>query len=224
MELSVITKDQNLSELAITHPGASRVFLRHGLDFCCGGNRSLDAASDAAGLEVDKLVEEIEKEATEDVDFQRMDELTQEQLIDHLLENYHEVHRQELPPLVQMAQKVEAVHGEKPECPRGLYAHLTLVARSLEDHMQKEEQILFPNLKAGNGPQMGMPIQVMEGEHVEHGANLEKIRELTTNMQPPECACTTWRALYLGLDEFVKRVLNHVHLENNILFRRALGR
>ena len=218
----MISTKQSLSDLAITLPGASRVFLRHGLDFCCGGARSLQDASTAAGLDAGELIEELEAQSGAEADFVRWDEMPQAQLIEHLLEVYHKGHREELPPLLHMAKKVEAVHADKPTCPKGLYAHLTMVAQSLEDHMLKEEEILFPNILAGNGPQMGMPIQVMESEHVDHGRNLEKIRRLTNDLTPPEEACTTWRALYLGLDEFVGRVLQHVHLENNVLFRRAL--
>lgn len=217
-----VQRDQTVGELASTRAGASRVFHRHGLDFCCGGHVTLEQACSDAGLEVDAIVAEVQAEADAPGRFERWDERPLGDVIDHVLEHFHEAHRREVPRLVEMARKVEAVHAEKATCPRGLTAHLERMAAELEQHMQKEEQVLFPLLKAGRGRMAAMPIGVMEEEHRDHGKNLERLRELTGGYAPPAEACGTWRALYLGLAELERDVMEHIHTENNVLFPRAL--
>lgn len=216
-----VTAQAKLADLATAWAGASRVFLRHGLDFCCKGQRSIAEACAAKGLDADALVAELQAAVTPLSDDERWDERPTAQLLTHILDQYHAAHRAELPRLLRMAQKVEAVHGDKADCPRGLAAHIEHVAQEMEQHMQKEELILFPMLLAGNFRQSGAPIAVMEEEHLEHGENLEKLRSLAHDYVPPPQACATWQALYLGLREFERDVMQHIHLENHVLFPRA---
>ena len=217
-----ISTRSTLADLAATHAGASRVFYRHDLDFCCHGQVSLAEACSKRALAVDALVRELEAETAADSDFRRWDEQPIPQLVEHVLERFHAAHRAELPRLHEMAAKVERVHAEKSSCPRGLAAHLQHIAEELEAHMQKEEQVLFPLILSGRGRMASVPIQVMEEEHVDHGRNLDRLRELAHGFAPPADACGTWRALYLGLAEFDEEVRQHIHLENNVLFPRAL--
>ena len=218
-----ITPRTSLAELAASHAGASRVFHRHGLDFCCHGQRSLAEACEPKGLDADALVAELELEIGSDqAGFERWNEQPLDVLIPHLLERFHAGHREELPRLLAMARKVEAVHGDKAGCPRGLAAHLEHVSEALEEHMQKEEQVLFPMILGGGGRMAAMPVRVMEQEHEDHGRNLARIRELAHDFVPPAEACNTWRALYLGLAGFEREIMEHIHLENNVLFPRAL--
>jgi len=217
-----ITPDHTLAHLSVTRAGASRIFYRHGLDFCCHGQISLRDACAAEQLEVETLIAEIEAEERTAESFERWDELPLDALIDHLLARFHEPHRAELPRLFEMATKVEAVHGEKASCPKGLAQHLQKLADELELHMQKEEQVLFPLIRAGRGRMAVMPVQVLEQEHRDHGENLARLRELAHDFVPPEEACGTWRALYLGLAELESELMQHIHLENNALFPRAL--
>lgn len=142
--------------------------------------------------------------------------------MEHILETYHAPLRPELARLQQMAARVEKVHGDKPECPRGLAAHLLDIVEEVESHLAKEEQILFPMILAGQGRAAFGPVTVMSREHDDHADNLRKTRELTGDLVPPSCACTTWRALYLGLEQLEVDLMEHIHLENNILFPRAL--
>lgn len=213
---------QTVAELASTRPGASRVFHRHGLDFCCGGHTSLADACAKAELDVAALITEIESEAVKPGSFVRWGERPLDEVIDHLLARFHEPHREEVPRLLAMARKVESVHAEKSSCPHGLADHLERMQEELEEHMQKEEKVLFPLLRAGRGRMAAMPIQVMEQEHKDHGQNLERLRALTTDYTPPSEACGTWTALYLGLAELERELMEHIHTENNILFPRAL--
>lgn len=139
-------------------------------------------------------------------------------LIDHILERYHAVHRAQLPELIRMARQVEAVHREHPDVPAGLAVLLTEAEQDLLSHMRKEENILFPMLKAGGNPFVSQPISVMRAEHTQHGAMLEQLMGLCNNAVPPVGACNTWHALYAGVAQLHDDLINHIHLENNILF------
>lgn len=206
---------QSLGSLAVQIPGATAVFRRLKLDFCCGGQQSLDQACSLKGLDATAVLGEIralqQHEATPEAPQPAA-------LIDHILRRYHEVHRQQLPELIRMARRVEAVHREHPQVPRGLADHLETMEQELLEHMAKEEQILFPLLKQGGHPMAIHPIGMMRHEHVSHGAQLERLAALTTQHQPPAGACNTWQALYAGTARLSEDLVEHIHLENNVLF------
>jgi len=154
-----ITSTTTLADLAVHLPGASRVFHRHGLDFCCHGQVALEDACRERGLEAQSLLAELEATCSSAPE-PAVGELGLAELVEYVLEHFHAAHREELPRLIAMARKVEDVHAGKSECPRGLAAHLERMAESLELHMQKEEQILFPQILAGRGRHAAMPISV----------------------------------------------------------------
>lgn len=218
--------ERTLADLALASPTATRVFHRHGLDFCCGGRESLADSCQKAGLDVAQVSAELDAEAASTAASAGSErswaDAPLHDLIEHLLGHFHADHREELPRLIAMAHKVESVHGDKPNCPRGLARHLESMMESLEDHMQKEEEILFPAIEAGRGPETGTPVRVMESEHRDHGRNLERMSELAHGYEPPPEACNTWKALYLGLRQLQEDLMQHIHLENHILFPRAL--
>jgi len=218
----ITTTDVTLAELAVTRPGAARVFMRRGLDFCCGGRRALADACEKKGLDPEAVLAEIAAQPAAADDLAAWGDRPLPELIDHLVARYHEWLRQELPALLKMAKKVEAVHAEKPSVPRGLAALLAGLYEETLSHLQKEECILFPLIKSGRGAACGGPIQVMEAEHRDVGDALARVRELTRDLTPPEEACNTWRALYLGLERLEVEFFEHIHLENNVLFPRAL--
>jgi regulator of cell morphogenesis and NO signaling len=211
----------SLAELATTIPAASRVFQRHRLDFCCGGRTSLADACAERGLDAADVARQIE-EAGRGADDVRWDERPAAEIIDHILERYHAPLREELPRLRDMAARVEERHADKAACPKGLAGRLETMIREVESHLGKEEQILFPMIKAGRGAMAQGPIRVMEEEHDEHGANLDRVRQLTNDFQPPEEACPTWKALYLGLEQLELDLMRHIHLENAVLFPKVL--
>jgi regulator of cell morphogenesis and NO signaling len=218
-----MTSTTTLADLAVTHPAAARVFYRHGLDFCCGGRRPLADACAERGLDADALLADIDAEGTQPGDARRWDCEPLADLIAHIVGTYHRRLRESLPDLVRMADRVEARHGEKATCPVGLAAHLRTVHESVLDHLEKEEQVLFPLILAGHGRRAVGPVHVMEMEHEEHARNLQTLRRLTDDLRPPAEACTTWRALYLALQQLEEELMVHIHLENNVLFRRALA-
>lgn len=219
-----MTHDRNtpLADLAVTYPSASRVFLRERLDYCCGGKTSLADACQTRGLDPDRLLQEIaaaEETARESIAWERK---PLAELIDFIVERYHRDLRRELPELIALAEKVEDRHAEKQTCPRGLSVHLTQIHESVLDHLAKEEQVLFPLILRGLGSQAGGPVQAMEYEHRDHGMNLQRTREMAHDLVPPPEACPTWQALYLRLAALEADLMEHIHLENNILFPRAL--
>jgi regulator of cell morphogenesis and NO signaling len=212
-----------LAELATTHPGAASVFYRHGLDFCCGGQRTLADACAARGLDSDALLAEVAREDAIASDGPRWDVAPLPALVAHIIGTYHRRLRETLPDLVRMAQRVETRHADKATCPHGLAAHLTDMQDALLEHLVKEEQVLFPMIVRGDGLRAAGPVHVMELEHDAHSRTLQTLRRVTGDLQPPAEACATWRALYLGLQRLERELMEHIHLENNVLFRRALA-
>jgi regulator of cell morphogenesis and NO signaling len=214
-------RQRTLGDLAANHPGATRVFFRHRIDFCCGGKRTLEAACTQAGLDASSIARELDA-ADVLVEESRWETRSIADLVDHIEGHHHAALRRDLPPLIAAARKVERVHAEKPNVPAGLADVLTVFWEDMQSHMAKEERVLFPALRRGaRGPGVAMPIGVMEREHDKHAEALREIRALTDDLDPPLHACATWRALYDGLAHVERDLMEHIHLENNVLFRRA---
>ena len=215
-------REQSLADLALNINGAAALLRQHHLDYCCGGKQSLAEAAAAAEVDVACLEGELAALAKTPVaqDWRQAGLL---ELIEFILQRYHEVHRQQFPELIALAQKVERVHAGKPQVPAGLALQLQALADELESHMQKEERELFPMIKSGMGRHAAMPISVMEKEHDDAGEMVVQIMQLTHQLSLPEHACTTWKVLYQGVDEMLGDLMDHIHLENSVLFPRALA-
>ncbi|MBT9515077.1 MAG: iron-sulfur cluster repair protein YtfE [Methyloversatilis discipulorum] len=207
--------DQPIGQIAVNLPGATAVFRRLKLDFCCGGQIALQQACDDKGLSVDAVLAEL---ALLERPGNPVVPQAPAEMIDHILTRYHAVHREQLPELIRMARRVEAVHREHADVPTGLADHLEAMETELLDHMDKEEQVLFPLLRAGGRGMAAMPIGVMRAEHTSHGGQLERLMALAHDTTPPPGACNTWRALYAGIAQFSDDLVAHIHLENNRLF------
>lgn len=212
--------------IAIAFPGATRVFHRHRIDYCCGGSRRLDDACRIAAADPQQVLHELDHEAQGPDTAPVPADLPIPALIDHILVRYHQPLKNELPRLDAMAAKVAAVHSaQHPQ----MHEVAELVHRlrcETELHLLKEEEILFPWLRARAGQGCigaEAPIACLREEHDEHGANLNRLRTLNQDYHAPEGACGTWRALLLGLEELERELMEHISLENNLLFPRALG-
>lgn len=214
-ETFILHDQQAIGQIAVELPGATAIFRRLKLDFCCGGQVSLTQAASEKGLDVQAIMGEL-------MGLQRtnapLENTSTSALIDHVLARYHAVHREQLPELIRMARRVEAVHRDHPLVPNGLTVLLEEAEQDLLSHMMKEENILFPMLKAGGNPFVSQPISMMRSEHSQHGAMLEQLMAVCDNANAPQGACNTWRALYAGISQLHEDLLNHIHLENNILF------
>ena len=207
--------DQALGQIAVQLPGATAVFRRLKLDFCCGGQISLRQAALDKKLDLPVVLAEL---TTLERGSEAPETTAPAALIDHILERYHAVHRAQLPELIKMARRVEDVHRDNPQVPTGLADLLEAIEREMLEHMEKEEGVLFPILKAGGNPFVVHPIGMMRSEHISHGAQLDRLNALTQDATPPEGACNTWRALYTGIAQLNDDLINHIHLENNVLF------
>lgn len=213
-------ENRTLGEIAVALPGATALFRNMGLDYCCGGQITLKAAAAANSLDLVTIVTQLRGLKQDSVSSPA--DLDTGSLTETIITRFHRVHSKELPELVQLAERVEAVHEGHASVPAGLGALLKTMLGELTIHMQKEELVLFPQMNNGATMPLQFPISAMMAEHQEHGAHLEEIKRLTDNLVVPTDGCMTWRALYSGLTKFMDDLIEHIHIENNILFPRFL--
>ena len=213
--------EQSLGQLACDLPGATRIFHRYKLDFCCGGQQSLREAMEAGDVEPADLLADLVEIRHDEVQEQDWRHAPMSELIEHILLRFHEVHREQLPELIRLARQVEETHGQRADHPTGLVKHLVGMYQDLLSHLQKEEQVLFPLLRHDESRKAQLPMLVMRHEHDAHGQGLQKLAQLTADFSVPEDACNTWRALYVGLVRLKEDLMQHIHLENNVLFPQA---
>lgn len=211
-----------VAEFTRTSPHAIRVLQRHRIDFCCGGGRDLTAASTAAGVTVDQLVAELSAEdgryKSDERDWYAAP-LTE--LIAYIVVRHHRPLDEELPRLLALADKVARVHGGTTH--EAVRALTHALIGDLIPHMAKEEQVLFPWIESGGGAQCAPPIQAMRHEHQDVAGFLRELTDVTGYYTAPPEACGSWRALWTGLGALDADLRLHIHLENNILFPRALA-
>jgi regulator of cell morphogenesis and NO signaling len=207
---------RQVADIAATLPGATQVFRKHKIDFCCGGQVPLSQAAAERGEALSAIEAELAALETDATEVPQ----SNDDLIEHILDRYHATHRAELPELIRLAARVEERHAGNAAVPNGLHAALVELSGALDEHMQKEEQILFPLMRAGGHPMIGGPIGRMRFEHDEHGERLANLERLAHGFVLPEEACPTWQALYAGVRKLIDDVHEHVHLENNVLFAR----
>ena len=229
-------KTKSLAQIVNSNHRAASVFEKYHLDFCCKGKRTLQQACVESELPVDDILAELNKsdqQGTVKVTI-NFGKLSLSQLVEHIISTHHEYVKKEMPAIAMYLQKVAAKHGgHHPEMLKVLQL-FTAVKEEMELHMKKEEAVLFPRIKelekqllAGNQPQINIaylksPILMMEQEHDHAGAALAEIRQLTANFNLPADACTTYRLSFAALESFELDLHQHVHLENNILFPKAL--
>lgn len=232
-----ITPTTPVGELAAHHPASIRVFQRHGIDFCCGGKRQLIDVCARKEMSFPELKQELEAAVLPSGEGQARNwrEASLESLVGHIIDHYHGGLRAELPRLEQMGRKVLAVHGAGHPEIAPLVSTLLELKGEMEEHMAKEEGVLFPivlGLRAaaasgvrrqGPTPPLKAILGAMEAEHEDAGSALARMRELSAGFEPPAEACNTFRGLYHGLAELESELQQHVHLENNVLFPRALA-
>lgn len=156
----------------------------------------------------------------------RMDEQwelkSQTELVDYIVSHYHQNAIKDLCALIDLAEKVESAHSGHKLCPNGLVNYLNEFQIDFQEHLKKEEEVLFPIIKNGRGKFSYMPIRVMQEEHSDQFKVLSKIRELTFDLTLPKDACRTWKSLYEGVNKFEIEMKEHIYLEDSILFARAL--
>lgn len=221
MDTQVVLSDQ-VGQLAVRFPAASRVFARYQIDFCCGGRKSLAEACKAAHVDENVVLSAINQELSRDDKVTSAYDLSPAALVRHILERYHAPLPEELAKVEAMAEKVARVHGARGDVQLAkLHTLVKLLREDLLPHMQREENILFPLIVGGQWQFTTAPIACMEQQHDATGEILREIRATTNDYQLPHGACTTWRALWTSLENLEAELKAHIALENNVLFPRV---
>ncbi len=228
-----IDASKSVAELVVEQPSLTRVFEKLGIDYCCGGKRSLKEACEKRGLDAQSVLLTLNAlsgaqngAADAETDWSRA---ALSELCDHIEQTHHRYLIEELPRIATLVDKVSRVHGGNHPSLHQVKEVFIGMARELLEHLQKEERMLFPMIRGleanGSAAPMGSvagPIQRMETEHQASGDGLESLRELTDGYTPPASACGSYRAMLSGLEDLEKDLHHHIHKENNILFPRAI--
>jgi regulator of cell morphogenesis and NO signaling len=230
------TTTQTVREIALRQPSSIRVFEHFGIDYCCGGRKPLAEACAAGNVEVDAVIAALEAAVMGPAPIgEDWTSTSLEKLSAHVVATHHAYVKNELPRLAVLAEKVVRRHGDtRAELPL-IQAKLALLDEELTQHLAKEEVVLFPyvtkleralatgsSLPHGCFGTVANPIAMMTAEHDAAGGLLAEIRDLSFQFTPPVGACPTYCAYYAGLQEFEQDLHQHIHLENNILFPRAI--
>ena len=227
--------NETLGQIATKDLRKAQIFKKYGLDFCCGGKKTVKEACKEKGLDVTKIEQELQQAdkmpASRPLPY---NDWSLDFLADYIVNTHHSYVQKTLPDIRAYAEKVMKVHGNRHPELLPIYQLVEEVNAELTAHMVKEEKVLFPYIKelvaasknaqplhAAHFGSVQNPINMMEMEHEMVGKNLAQIRELTNNYSLPEDACATYSLLYRMLDEFEEDLHLHVHLENNILFPKA---
>ena len=234
-----VTTEKTVRELALENPAATRVFEKLGIDYCCGGNQSLEQACRAANLPVDQVLDSLEMAEQTTRVTQKIHDWQREPLGDlvaHINTTHHKYTREEIARLGPLFEKVCSVHGQNHPELLHVRASFTGLAQELTMHMMKEEMVLFPYIVRMEEaviqhepvlpPPFGSvqnPVAMMEREHESAGAALRAMRQASNGYATPLDACVSYQTLYKTLSEFEADLHRHIHLENNILFPRAIA-
>lgn len=229
----IITADTPVRDIVVEEPATITLLEQLGIDYCCGGQQSLATASTKRNHDVGTVIGELNRRAndngTSGVDWQTA---PLKDLIAHIVQRHHAFARQHLSLVRELAERVKRLHGPThPEIYK-ISEEIAAISAELTHHFSCEETVLFPHIeRLGNTGQpvvhpvfanIQQPITKMMMDHNQTGDELRTLREATRNYVPPPDACKTFRALYRALEELERDLHRHIHLENNILFPRAL--
>ena len=231
-----ISSTMKVRDVVLELPQATRVFEKLKIDYCCGGDTPLGEACATAGIEVANLERMLEEagraSGNGSLDFAKT---TLGELIGHILDKHHVYTKEEMDRLEPLIEKVISAHGENHPELRSLGGLFQQLCADLRPHMLKEEQILFPYIiemersavenRPAPFPPFGTvknPVRMMMMEHETVGELLRELRAISSNYTAPPDGCISYQTLYQALDAFEKDLHQHIHLENNILFPRAI--
>ncbi|MBX7074041.1 MAG: iron-sulfur cluster repair di-iron protein [Pirellulales bacterium] len=224
---------ETVGEIVTKCPALSRVFEEVGIDYCCGGKKTLEQACAEKGLDLATVMATLAtSSATKEVSLADPDDMTLTELADHIEQTHHAYLRREMPRLDYMTKRVATVHGENDARLQKIQETFAEVVNEMTVHMMKEEKVLFPmirQLEASDSlpvfhcGSLANPIRQMESEHHGAGSALEQLSSLSDGYTPPDWACNTYRAMLDGLAQFQLDLHQHVHKEESILFPKALA-
>jgi regulator of cell morphogenesis and NO signaling len=230
-----ITPETTVGETVRMNFTTALIFDARKIDFCCGGEVTIREACEKAGVDSEELISTLELALQqEDKESEQIESMSLKNLIGHILTRHHTYVNGTIPFLLQKLQKLCDVHGENHPELFEVKAHFADAAGNLSSHMHKEESILFPYIRdmeavqqSGEGKfpdYLGVegPVREMMTEHQTEGDRFKKIADITDHYQVPSDGCSTFEVTYKTLEEFVNDLHRHIHLENNILFPKAL--
>lgn len=233
-----LSPTQTVRQLATEIPNATRVFEKLGIDYCCGGGKSLEAACAQAKIPITDVLRTLEEGSVpgEGAVIPDFSQASLSELVSYIVSRHHGYVKQEIPRLEKLLSKVVSVHGRNHAELIAIQKVFVALAAELTSHMMKEEMVLFPYItqmeqaleagkKAPRAPfgTVGNPVHMMELEHDDAGNALKELSSLTSNYTPPQDACFSYNTLFAALKEFETDLHQHIHLENNILFPRAVA-
>ena len=205
----------------------AQVLRSYGLDFCCGGGKTLEKACRSKKIEIDEVISELESLKDMGGSEHNYNEWSLDFLADYIVNNHHAFVRKMLPELAFYAEKVSRVHGDRDPELNEIRELVYVLQKEMMAHLQKEEDELFPQIKelvreSKTGFVKEAIVEALEDEHDNAGEIMAQIEALTNRFNPPSNACSSYRVLFQNLEGFQKDLHKHVHLENNILFPKAL--
>ena len=228
---------ETIGEMVVKDYRKAQVFKKLGIDFCCGGKKTVEDVCKTRGLDVESVKAELEAVSSEaEQNGNNFDNWNLDFLADYIVNTHHEFLRTSIPFISELANKVGTVHGSHhPELVR-VAEIFNRLGKDLSLHMLKEENIVFPFIKgllsdkypgattaAATFESIQTPTKMMELEHEQAGEDMAEIRSLTNDYTLPADACTSYSVLFKKLQQFENDLFNHVHLENNILFPKAIA-
>ncbi|AMN47178.1 regulator of cell morphogenesis and NO signaling [Steroidobacter denitrificans] len=213
-------RTRTVGNIAATLPGATAVFRKFRIDFCCSGELTLEDAARRGGLELSEVEQALETLSVDPGTGAVPTGMSSDELIDHIQTHYHEAYRRVLPELIALSRKVETVHRGHPRAPAGLADVLQQIEGELRQHIVKEETVLFPAIRQSTNSGIGAAIGELRHDHESHGTLVHRLENVTDNFTLPAEACRSWQALYVGAARLAEDLTEHIHLENNILFPR----
>jgi regulator of cell morphogenesis and NO signaling len=217
---------QTIGEIVAKNYRTASVFRNHGIDFCCGGGISLEAACRKKQLDIEKVTRELEEASQGPTSGESYDQWPAGLLIEYIVQTHHAYVRSKLDELSYYAEKVARVHGERHPENVVIRDAFFALAEEMRAHMEDEETVVFPLIKdivTNRNPEsrqrLAPHLTELTREHEVAGSLLALIREASHEFTPPEDACATYRILYKNLADFEADLHKHVHLENNVLFK-----
>lgn len=220
----MITNESIVAEIVTDIPLSADIFRKYGIDFCCGGNMSINEAVKNKKVDAETLIDEINELPNHDQGNINVKYLDAASLIQYIQSRYHETMREEFKNLSPYVTKIAKVHGPNHPFLIQLQDLYRQYRDGMLEHMAQEDEHDFPALiKLSRGEQVDHSsdiIQSLVDDHTQTGQLLEDMRELTNRYQPPSEACQTWRLVYHRLENLERETHEHVHLENHVLFNK----
>lgn len=230
MTLDILNNEPTVGQLVAQRPGRARIFEKHGIDYCCGGGKTLSQVCRELGLDAHHILFELDqRDPQPSADERDWTQASLTELADHIEQVHHQYLKEELPRIEVLSRKVVSVHGNGHPELLEIHKQFTALKEELESHILREERVLFPLCRRLDRQHpdrfhgaLEQPISVMVKEHEDAGEALAQLRRLSHNYTPPPDACNSFRRLYEALSRLESDLHQHVHKENNILFPRAI--